>query len=113
MFYFFNTFFYKKISSPSHDMSSLNWTNKENIFEYKYLIIPINQDCHWKVVIVHLKDFNEKEVINLSQDDLDDAADPLLDCILIFDSLYFTSNVSAKIRRLKKILFGTSYLSYY
>ncbi|GAA5871768.1 hypothetical protein JCM1840_003995 [Sporobolomyces johnsonii] len=57
----FNSFFYKKLSTrkPSKapkdwDAYSLveKWTKKINLFEKKYIIVPINEHLHWYLAII-------------------------------------------------------------
>ncbi|GAA5931208.1 hypothetical protein JCM1841_003488 [Sporobolomyces salmonicolor] len=57
----FNSFFYKKLSTkkPSKaqkdwDSYSLveKWTKKINLFEKKYIIVPINEHLHWYLAII-------------------------------------------------------------
>jgi hypothetical protein len=68
----FNPFFYKKISSkakgvarsstgdnaaaypdwPAYE-SVRKWTNKVDIFQKRFLIIPINENLHWYMAVIH------------------------------------------------------------
>jgi hypothetical protein len=63
--YFFNTFFYEKLTAkpaatnPTSSASrSINytavqkWTSKMDIFDYDYLVVPINEAAHWYVEII-------------------------------------------------------------
>ncbi|PRP84765.1 hypothetical protein PROFUN_07867, partial [Planoprotostelium fungivorum] len=54
-FYFFNTFFYRKIASSS---STEKWTKGVDIFDYKYVLIPINESEHWSLLIVCMDEDN-------------------------------------------------------
>lgn len=52
----FNTFFYKKYTLSGHDSKSKyesvkKWTNDVDIFSQDFLIMPINENLHWKLLI--------------------------------------------------------------
>lgn len=67
--HFFNSFFYKRLSSavshvPRRDQSDpknieaayqtvRRWTKKDEIFRKDYLFIPINEHLHWSLVVVY------------------------------------------------------------
>eukprot|EP00027_Filamoeba_sp_ATCC50430_P005721 CAMPEP_0168545664 /NCGR_PEP_ID=MMETSP0413-20121227/3080_1 /TAXON_ID=136452 /ORGANISM="Filamoeba nolandi, Strain NC-AS-23-1" /LENGTH=575 /DNA_ID=CAMNT_0008575779 /DNA_START=36 /DNA_END=1763 /DNA_ORIENTATION=- len=52
-FYFFNTFFYKKLSDKSGGYSKVaKWTKGVDIFSKKYIFIPINEKSHWYLAVV-------------------------------------------------------------
>ena len=60
----FNTFFYHKITE-SRDRSKTyehlrKWTNKVNIFDKMYVVVPINEHLHWYMAII----VNPKAIIN-------------------------------------------------
>ena len=66
-----------------------NWTNEVNIFEKKYLIIPINENYHWKLAIVCLNQTeNDLEVKNA------DSLKPK-NLILFFDSMSTNCDLAA------------------
>ncbi|OCL13616.1 cysteine proteinase, partial [Glonium stellatum] len=56
--YFFNTYFYSSLSKPQKGQRAINynavqrWTAKEDIFNYDYVVVPINEDAHWYVAII-------------------------------------------------------------
>lgn len=56
--YFFNTYFYSSLSKPQKGQRGINynsvqrWTAKEDIFNYDYVVVPINEDAHWYVAII-------------------------------------------------------------
>jgi len=52
-FHFFNTFFYEKLEKRQEAYNKIQkWTNKVDIFSKDFLIIPINENSHWSLVIV-------------------------------------------------------------
>ncbi|GKV14503.1 hypothetical protein SLEP1_g25368 [Rubroshorea leprosula] len=58
--YFFNTFFYKKLTEAVSDKGSnkfdfgrfRRWWRGVNIFQKAYVLIPIHEDLHWSLVII-------------------------------------------------------------
>ena len=48
--YFFNTYFYSSLSKPQKGQRGINynavqrWTAKEDIFNYDYVVVPINEE---------------------------------------------------------------------
>ncbi|KAK4985701.1 hypothetical protein LTR50_005793 [Elasticomyces elasticus] len=56
--YFFNTFFYTALTTTKKGTRGFNyeavqrWTKSLDIFDYRYIVIPINVDIHWFVAIV-------------------------------------------------------------
>ncbi|KAI0051112.1 hypothetical protein FA95DRAFT_1676228 [Auriscalpium vulgare] len=53
----FNSFFYKKLSNKNPDVgyeSVRKWTAKFDIFQKKYIIVPINENVHWYLAIIYL-----------------------------------------------------------
>ncbi|THH19095.1 hypothetical protein EW146_g2015 [Bondarzewia mesenterica] len=54
-FYIFSSFFYKKLSTkrPEDGFQSVRkWTSKVDLFQKKYLIVPINEHLHWYLAII-------------------------------------------------------------
>ncbi|KAG6841694.1 hypothetical protein C0991_007964 [Blastosporella zonata] len=52
----FSSFFYKKLNNKNADEgyeSVRKWTSKIDIFSKKYIIIPINENLHWYLVIIY------------------------------------------------------------
>ncbi|KAJ6462047.1 hypothetical protein C8R47DRAFT_1240419 [Mycena vitilis] len=52
----FNSFFYKKLNkkNPMEGYESVRkWTSKIDIFDKKYIIIPINENLHWYLAIIY------------------------------------------------------------
>lgn len=49
-FYFFNTFFYKKLAAGYAKVAK--WTKGVDIFSKKYIFIPINEKSHWYLAVV-------------------------------------------------------------
>ncbi len=56
--YFFNTYFYTTLTTTSKGTKGFNfaavekWTSKVDIFNYKFLVVPINEDIHWYVAVI-------------------------------------------------------------
>jgi len=48
--YFFNTYFYNSLSKPQKDQRGINyraverWTANEDMFNYDYIVVPINEE---------------------------------------------------------------------
>ncbi|KAH5079787.1 hypothetical protein HBI65_120740 [Parastagonospora nodorum] len=55
--FFFNTFFYSRLTENT-GRASINynavkrWTSKIDIFNYDYVVVPINEDTHWYLAII-------------------------------------------------------------
>ncbi|KAG8936385.1 hypothetical protein FRC02_002609 [Tulasnella sp. 418] len=50
----FNSFFYKKLSDKGNGYNSVKkWTAKVDIFQKKYIIVPINEQFHWYLAIIY------------------------------------------------------------
>ncbi|KAF9077524.1 hypothetical protein BDP27DRAFT_1311195 [Rhodocollybia butyracea] len=53
----FNSFFYKKLSSKKAVeegyRSVQRWTSKFDIFDKKFIIVPINENLHWYLAIIY------------------------------------------------------------
>ena len=55
--FFFNTFFYSRLTENT-GRASMNynavkrWTSKIDIFNYDYIVVPINEDTHWYLAII-------------------------------------------------------------
>ncbi|KAF8908964.1 hypothetical protein CPB84DRAFT_1843311 [Gymnopilus junonius] len=52
----FNSFFYKKLNQkdPQQAYESVRkWTSKFDIFQKKYIIVPINEHLHWYLAIIY------------------------------------------------------------
>ncbi|KAL5117499.1 hypothetical protein ACEQ8H_004664 [Pleosporales sp. CAS-2024a] len=73
--YFFNTFFYSRLTENT-GRASMNykaverWTSKVDIFNYDYVVVPINQDTHWFLAIICNVDKMKRKAI---QEDFSDA----------------------------------------
>ncbi|MCJ1310533.1 hypothetical protein MMC25_004197 [Agyrium rufum] len=56
--YWFNTYFYASLTQNTKGKSRINydavrkWTRNINIFDFDYLVIPINEAAHWYVAII-------------------------------------------------------------
>lgn len=77
--FFFNTFFFTKLTQNTGRESSINyraverWTSKlkDGIFGYDYIVIPINEDTHWYLaVICNVKNIPRQAI----QEDFDGGA---------------------------------------
>ena len=60
----FNTFFYNKLTEIRDRSKTYEhirkWTNKVNIFDKMYVVVPINEHLHWYMAII----VNPKAIIN-------------------------------------------------
>ncbi|KAL3462580.1 hypothetical protein BJX64DRAFT_258989 [Aspergillus heterothallicus] len=56
--YFFNSYFFATLTNSPKGRRNINyegvekWTRNVELFSYDYIIIPINEDAHWYVVII-------------------------------------------------------------
>lgn len=56
--YFHNTFFYERLTNSEKGKSGINyenvkrWTSKVNLFQYDYIVVPINENYHWYVALI-------------------------------------------------------------
>lgn len=59
--HYFNTFFYETLTRPTDGKGSRrrinyqgvsSWTKHNNIFQRDYVIVPVNEDYHWYVMII-------------------------------------------------------------
>ncbi|KAI0250772.1 hypothetical protein BJV78DRAFT_535499 [Lactifluus subvellereus] len=56
----FSSFFYKKLSTkiPEEGYNSVRkWTSKFDLFQKKYVIVPINENLHWYLAIIYLPEY--------------------------------------------------------
>ncbi|XP_031639918.1 sentrin-specific protease 7-like [Contarinia nasturtii] len=99
----FDSFFYHVLSTPSSDRKNSNqdklarierWTNKINIFDKDFIVVPINQSKHWYLVIICFAGlFEVKSTVKQGkrriESDTDESSTQIVKrpCILIFDSL--------------------------
>ncbi|KAM5575416.1 putative ubiquitin-like-specific protease 2B [Rosa sericea] len=62
-FYFFNSFFFRKLADLDKDPSSVpggraafqrvrKWTRKVDLFEKDYIFIPVNFNLHWTLIVI-------------------------------------------------------------
>ncbi|KAF9608671.1 hypothetical protein IFM89_010455 [Coptis chinensis] len=62
-FHFFNSFFFRKLADLDKDPSSASegraaflrvrkWTRKVNLFEKDYVVIPVNFNLHWSLIVI-------------------------------------------------------------
>lgn len=57
----FNTFFYTKLKSGGYG-SVRRWTKAVNLFEKELILVPVNLDMHWSLVVTNLR---EKSIVYL------------------------------------------------
>jgi Ulp1 family protease len=56
--YFFNTFFYTRLTSSGTKGKGINyaaverWTSRVKLLDYDYIIVPVNENTHWYVAII-------------------------------------------------------------
>ena len=62
--YIFNTYFFSRLTSGAKkdiDYEAVEkWTSKVNIFNYEYLVVPVNHSLHWYLVIIYNSSHKEK-----------------------------------------------------
>ena len=112
----FSSFFYRRLSSAKMTLSKSDeeqskktgfelvrtWTRKVNLFEKDFIVLPINENLHWFLVIIchpskMLTEASEQTNEDPRSDSVDDV--PIVDLdaendrarIFIFDSLGLTS----------------------
>lgn len=51
--YLFNTFFYERLAQKDGYENVKKWTAKVNIFDKKFVIVPIHYNVHWYVVVIY------------------------------------------------------------
>ncbi|KAF9481167.1 cysteine proteinase [Pholiota conissans] len=53
----FNSFFYKKLNNKKNEIQAFEtvrkWTSKFDIFQKKYIVVPINEHMHWYLAIIY------------------------------------------------------------
>lgn len=100
-FHFFNSFFYKKLSSVagkktkkiSPDFSKiLNWTRGINIFEKDYLIVPVHGKLHWSLAIIYFPKYGPGSASHCER------------CILHLDSMTYGHESRTVFRILRRYL---------
>ncbi|KAJ5609398.1 hypothetical protein N7528_009965 [Penicillium herquei] len=56
--YFFNSYFFETLKNSQSGSNEINysgvekWTRNVNLFEYDYIVVPINENAHWYVAII-------------------------------------------------------------
>lgn len=62
--YIFNTYFFSRLTSgvkKDIDYEAVEkWTSKVNIFDYEYLVVPVNHSLHWYLVIIYNSSYKER-----------------------------------------------------
>lgn len=81
--HFFNTFFFKNLTHKGKGQTRSNyklverWTHGDEIFTKDYVIVPINEDCHWYVVIIcNLPNLN-RQLPSLDDDSISPMSDKI------------------------------------
>ncbi|KAF2462735.1 uncharacterized protein BDR25DRAFT_122618 [Lindgomyces ingoldianus] len=75
--YFFNTHFYTALTRPVKGQKGVinyeavaRWTAKEDIFNYDYIAVPINEDTHWYLAIIcNIPNISRTPILNDSPQD--------------------------------------------
>ncbi|KAH7413901.1 hypothetical protein DE146DRAFT_627007 [Phaeosphaeria sp. MPI-PUGE-AT-0046c] len=73
--HFFNTFFYTSLTqNTGRDTINYDavkrWTSRDDIFDFDYIVVPINQDVHWYLAIIcNVKNIARKAI----EENFDDA----------------------------------------
>lgn len=74
--HFFNTFFYTSLTQNT-GRESINydavkrWTSRVDVFDFDYIVVPINQDAHWYLAIIcNVKNIARKAI----EEDFDGGA---------------------------------------
>ncbi|KYQ91039.1 hypothetical protein DLAC_07940 [Tieghemostelium lacteum] len=84
-FFFFNSFFFKKLTNLSNMESSYSeikkWTLGADIFQKDFVFVPINKESHWSLVIICFPGHDQ-----------DNASDSIRPCMIYLDSLYKKPN---------------------
>ncbi|XP_058081751.1 probable ubiquitin-like-specific protease 2B isoform X2 [Magnolia sinica] len=91
-FHFFNSFFFRKLADLDKDPGSVKegraaflrvrkWTRKVNIFEKDYILIPVNFNLHWSLMVI----CHPGEVAYFKDEEIEKA--PKVPCILHMDSI--------------------------
>ena len=82
--HFFTSHFYTQLSTKKFG-SMTNWTTKKdiNIFEKKFIFIPINQNSHWSLSVV----VNPGSINNSQESDSKKQANLDLPCLICMDSM--------------------------
>ncbi|KAF1830194.1 hypothetical protein BDW02DRAFT_573289 [Decorospora gaudefroyi] len=74
--YFFNSFFFTRLTENS-GRKSMNykaverWTSKIDVFNYDYIVVPINEQYHWYLAIIcNVSNIKRKAVVEDFEEDL-------------------------------------------
>jgi len=92
-FYLFNSFFYASLEKDT----IRNWTKDDDIFNYKFIIVPINEHHHWKLAII--ANAGIVPPMRPNPRDIRDSTS-----ILLFDSLGLEDDSSEIFKKLKSYL---------
>ncbi|KAF1809637.1 cysteine proteinase [Eremomyces bilateralis CBS 781.70] len=79
--YVFNALFYTALTKVSPGQRGVNysavqrWTAKENLFNYEYVVIPINENSHWYLAII----YNLPALLKQASPEREEPAVPIVD----------------------------------
>ena len=77
--YIFSTYFFSRLTSGAKrdiDYEAVEkWTAKVNIFNYEYLVVPVNHSLHWYLVIIYNSLYKERATQTDQSEDSSAAAD--------------------------------------
>lgn len=81
-FHFFTSHFFSRLSEEGHEAVA-SWTRRKkiNIFEKKFIFIPINKSMHWSLCVV----VNPGAIVE--RGDHERTKDDPLSCMIFMDSL--------------------------
>ncbi|KAJ9660611.1 hypothetical protein H2201_006869 [Coniosporium apollinis] len=79
--YSFNTYFYSQLAPKGQKginyAAVQRWTAKDDLFNYDYIIVPVNEDAHWYVAIIcNLPNISRVFHSGPKEDDVSSAKDP-------------------------------------
>ena len=74
--YFFNTYFFASLTNTPRGKRGINyeavrkWTRSIDLFNYDYVVVPINESAHWYVVIICNLPFIDRPTAAVDDDTL-------------------------------------------
>jgi Ulp1 family protease len=82
--HFFNNYFYTSLMTNEKGKKGFNykavqrWTSKVDIFDFDYIVVPINEDLHWYVAIIcNLPNLRKRLVLDGTNDEKPAESDTL------------------------------------
>lgn len=80
--YFFNSYFFATLTNSPRGSKRINyqgvekWTRAINIFNYDYIVVPINENAHWYVAIIcNLPNLLRPDTEEVSNPEVKDASE--------------------------------------